>query len=233
MINKLELLRQVAPHITTQMIDQLDRYAAILQEQSKVINLTTITDLEDIYIKHYYDSLLIGKVLDFDSVKSLVDVGSGAGFPGIVLKIVYPQMKITLVEPTTKRTNFLSAVINELQLENIVVINERAEVYVKECREKFDYATARAVAPLNILLELLTPFIKVNGLLIAMKGSNADEELLVSCNAIKTLNLKLEKCHDMCLPNEQGNRKIMVFKKEKVTSSIYPRIYAKIKKQPL
>lgn len=233
MINKEVLLKQVAPHITQKMICQLDKYCAILQEQAKLINLTTITDSDDIYIKHYYDSLLMGMLFDFNEEQTLVDVGSGAGFPGIVLKIVYPKLKITLVEPTTKRTNFLNLVIKELQLDDIYVINERAEKYITECRGNFDYATARAVAPLNILLELLTPFVKVKGFIIAMKGSNAKEELFLANNAVKTLNLKLENIHEMDLPNEQGVRNILTFRKEKATNGIYPRIYAKIKKQPL
>ena len=141
-------------NITKEMEEQFELYYEILAEESQKYNLTSITSKDDVYLKHFYDSILLVKQIDITN-KSIVDIGSGAGFPGIPLKIVSPTTKITLVEPTTKRANFLQMVIDKLGLKDIEVINDRAENIINSHREKFDFATARAVAPLNILLELL------------------------------------------------------------------------------
>ena len=146
---------------------------------------------------------------------------------------MFPNLKVTLIEPTTKRCNFLNYVIKELNLKNINVINDRAENYIKEKRETFDIVTARAVAPLNILLELSIPFLKINGYFVAMKGSNAKEELDASINAYKVLSTKIEQEDIYTLPKDLGTRTIIKFKKLSKTKDIYPRMYSKIKKQPL
>lgn len=219
--------------LTNEQIEQFDKYYQILFEESQKYNLTTITSKEEVYIKHFYDSILLLKYIKLAENKRLIDIGSGAGFPGIPLKILCPQLKITLVEPTTKRAKFLELVIKELDLKDISVINDRAENYINVQREQFDYASARAVAPLNILLELLTPFVKPKGIVIALKGSSYQEELTNAGNAQKILNLALKAQYEDRLPNDLGVRDILIFEKIKTHSLEYPRHYSKIKKKPL
>ena len=219
-------------NITKEMEEQFELYYEILAEESQKYNLTSITSKEDVYLKHFYDSILLVKQIDITN-KTIVDVGSGAGFPGIPLKIVSPTTKITLVEPTTKRANFLKMGIDKLGLKDIEVINDRAENIISNHREKYDFATARAVAPLNILLELLTPFVKVNGNIIALKGSSYQEELDICNKAFKELDIKVNYIYQEELPNNQGLRPIIIINKTKKTNPKYPRAYAQIKKKPL
>ena len=153
------------------VLESLYIYYEMLFETSKVMNLTTIVELEEAYIKHFYDSLLLSKVIDLSQNITLADVGTGAGFPGLVLKIVYPNLNVTLIEPLTKRCKFLQSVIDKLELKGIVVVNDRAENGIKTMRESFDVVTARAVASLNILSEICVPFVKLNGAFIALKGT--------------------------------------------------------------
>ena len=213
--------------------NQLDSYYKILFEMSKVINLTTIIEEEEVYIKHFYDSILcLNQVENKENVR-LLDIGSGAGFPGIVLKIIYSNMDITLLEPTKKRCDFLQKVIDNLGLKKIEVVNERAEIYIKNKRESYDIVTARAVASLEILSELALPFVKKSGYFIAMKGQNYQEEIEKSGHAIDVLGGKIHNIYGYELPKNSGNRNIVMIKKVKNTPNIYPRIFAKIKKNPL
>lgn len=232
-MNKLNNLLQSITILSEEQLKQFEMYANILQVESKKYNLTTITDLEDIYVKHFYDSLLLAKMVNLNQNIKLADLGSGAGFPGIPLKIAFPNLDITLIEPTTKRCKFLEQVIEKLNLQKIKVINDRAENYVEKERESFDLLTARAVAPLNILLELAIPLLKINGEFIALKGSNAEEEMKEAQNALKKLSARLTNQLTLDLPNDKGTRSILEIQKVKATNSIYPRQYAKIKKQPL
>ena len=215
------------------VLDSLYIYYEMLYETSKVMNLTTIVELEEAYIKHFYDSLLMSKVVDLTKELTLADIGTGAGFPGLVLKIVYPNLKVTLIEPIGKRCKFLQSVIDRLELKDIYVVNERAEDAVKKYRESFDIVTARAVATLNILSEICVPFVKINGLFIALKGSSYQEEIDNACQAVGKLKVKLTKKVLLELPLKLGERSILVYKKTESTPNIYPRLYAKIKKNPL
>ncbi len=215
------------------IIESLYLYYEMLYETSKVMNLTTIVELEEAYIKHFYDSLLLSKVLDLKQNLSLADIGTGAGFPGLVLKIVFPNLKVTLVEPITKRCKFLQSVIDKLNLKDIVVVNDRAENYVKISREIFDIVTARAVASLSVLSEICTPFVKINGIFVALKGSSYQEEIDQACQAVGKLKIKLVKKELFNLPLNLGERAILLYKKHDKTPNIYPRLYAKIKKNPL
>ena len=215
------------------VIESLYIYYEMLYETSKVMNLTTIVELEDAYIKHFYDSLLLSKVLDLNQSLTFADIGTGAGFPGLVLKIVFPNLKVTLVEPITKRCKFLQSVIDKLNLKDIVVVNDRAENYIKISRETFDVVTARAVASLNILSEICTPFVKINGVFVALKGSSYQEEIDQACQAVGKLKIKLVKKELFNLPLNLGERAILLYKKYDKTPNIYPRLYAKIKKNPL
>jgi len=163
---------------------QLEVFYEMLLEANKVMNLTNIIEEEDVYLKHFYDSLTIVKVCDLSKINSMCDVGTGAGFPGIVLKIIYPNIKMVLIDSTEKKIKFLNEVIDALGLEDINAINARAEEYANDHRDSFDIVTSRAVAKLSILTELCLPLVKINGYFISMKG-NAQEELEVMVNNLK------------------------------------------------
>lgn len=218
-------------HLTKEQIEQFKIYYETLVTESEKYNLTNLKTKEDIYIKHFLDSIIMIKYIDFTNVKSLADIGTGAGFPGIPLKIIKPDLKVTLIEPTLKRCNFLNLIIKKLNLKDIEVINDRAE-NLNQKRENYDITTARAVAGLNILLELVTPLTKTNGKVVLLKG-NVDEELENAASSIKTLKLNLENIYNFELPKNLGKRSIIELKKESPTPLKYPRAYAKIKKQPL
>ncbi len=211
-------------NITELQLQQLERYYELLIEYNKVMNLTGITDKEDVYLKHFYDSLTITKVIDLNNYETLCDVGTGAGFPGLVIKILYPHLKVTLLDSLNKRLNFLNIVIKELNLKDITTVHTRVEEYNK----KFDITVARAVAPLNILIEYCIPITKVNGYFIAMKGKNEE-----ASNALLKLNSEIIEINSFLLPIENSNRTIIKIKKIKETNKKYPRKYSEIKKNPL
>ena len=212
--------------------EQLHTYFELLVEKNKVMNLTGITEENDVYEKHFYDSLLFSFDIDF-SGKTLIDVGTGAGFPGLVLAICYPNLKVTLLEPLNKRCVFLSEVVTALGLQNVEIVNQRSEDYSKNNREKFDYATARAVARLNMLLELVMPLVKVNGTFIALKGRMGYEEVNEAKRALELLNCKVDNVQDVKLLTDDDSRQNIFVLKLKRTSVNYPRNYAQIKNKPL
>jgi len=212
-------------------LNQLEKYYEMLIEYNKVMNLTGITEKEEVYLKHFYDSLTISKIIDLNNEETLCDVGTGAGFPGIVLKIFYPNLKITLVDSLNKRINFLNNVIKELKLEKIETVHARMEDYSKNNIEKFDVVTARAVAQMNFLLEVAIPMLKVGKYFIAMKG-NIENELNYS-NALNKLSALQENIIMFKLPYEESNRTLIKIIKNKPTSKIFPRKYFEIKRNPL
>ena len=218
--------------LNDKQIESYKTYSKLLQEWNKVMDLTAIDEEAQIVEKHFYDSLISAKYFRYEN-QTLLDIGSGAGFPGLVLAIAFPNLKITLLEPTLKRCNFLNEVIKVLELSNVKVVNDRAENYVKEKRESFDLVTSRAVSRLNILLELSIPFLTIQGTMIALKGKNANLELKEAENALKILNVKLLKNYEFKLPSEEENRSILLLKKEARTNIKYPRNYGTIKKKPL
>ncbi len=228
-IKELEKLNII---INEHQLNQLEKYYELLINWNKVMNLTTITLKEDVYLKHFYDSLTIVKLIDLNTVDNLCDVGTGAGFPGIVLKILFPNLKVILIDSLNKRINFLNEVINKLNLEKITTIHTRIEEYGLKNREQYDIVVARAVAPLNILLEYCIPIVKTNGYFIAMKG-NAKEEMVNSQNAMKLLNAKIENLETFNLPFENSVRTIIKIKKNNITDKKFPRKYSDIKKKPL
>lgn len=221
------LLKEINISLNTEQLAQFDLYASLLVDWNEKFNLTAITDREDIFIKHFYDSLLLQA--PFTEADTLCDVGSGAGFPGIPLKIVYPQLKVSLMEPTGKRCTFLNEVINQLKLTDIEVLNCRAEDYKEK---KFTYTTARAVSRLNILSELCLPLTEVNGHFIAMKGSQGHQELKEAANAIRKLGGNVKEVRKIMLPDQQ-ERILIDIEKVRETPAVYPRRYAQIKKKPL
>ena len=233
-MNKDRFIKEVTSlgiEITDKKLEQLEKYYELLIEYNKVMNLTGITEKEEVYLKHFYDSLTISKIIDLNNEESLCDLGSGAGFPGIVIKIFYPNLNIVLVDSLNKRINFLNTVIKELNLDKISAIHTRIEDFSKENKEKFDVVTARAVAPLNILLELGINLVKVGKYFVAMKG-NIENEPDYN-NAIKILNCSLGNIIKFKLPIEESNRRLIKIIKEKNTSKIFPRKYNEIKRKPL
>ena len=168
-------LKKLNIEINEEQINKLEQYYRLVIEKNKVMNLTGITDKKDFYLKHFYDSLTINKIIDLNNIETLCDIGSGAGFPGIVIKILFPKIKVTLIDSLNKRILFLNEVINKLELKGIETICIRAEEYAKENEEKYDLVTARAVASLNILLECCIKLVRKNKYFIAMKGTNREE----------------------------------------------------------
>lgn len=227
----IEELKQLNVSLTQTQINQLNRYYELLIEYNKVMNLTGITEKTEVYLKHFYDSLTIVKIIDLNKINLLCDIGTGAGFPGLVLKIVFPNLKITLLDSLNKRIEFLKKVIEELKLTDIEVIHARAEEYAVDNRNKFDVTTARAVAHTSILLEYAIPMTKINGYFIPLKA-NMNEEINEIDNALNQLNIKLIKKIEFKLPIEESNRTIILFQKEKDNKK-YPRKYSEIKKNRL
>ncbi len=233
-MNKEEFIKEIAKlniNITDKQLKQLDIYYHFLVEENEKYNLTNITKETDVYLKHFYDSLTIVKSISLSN-QYICDVGTGAGFPGMVLKIIFPNIKIDLLDATAKKCSFLNQLINKLELKNINVINDRAELYSRENREKYDIVTSRAVAPLKHLLEYSVPMLKIDGKFIALK-SNITDELQNIDNYYKKLFLKNEKIIEFKLPNELSNRTIYEVSKTKSTSLIYPRPYSQIKKKDI
>ena len=225
-------LKKININISQLQLSQLKMYYELLVEWNEKINLTRIINREDVYLKHFYDSATIIKVIDINNISSLCDFGTGAGFPGIVLKIIFPHLNITLLDSLNKRINFLNLVIKKLNLENIVAIHTRVEDYGKIYREKYDCVVARAVASLNILIEYAVPLVKVNKYFIAMKA-NIEDELKNSSKAMEKLSIKLKCCEQFYLPKEKSIRNILLFVKNKETQKKYPRLSSEIKKNPL
>ena len=229
MINKENFKEELAKEnitLTDQMEKQFDLYFKLIDKYNKVMDLTAISGEDEVYDRHFYNSLSIAFNDDFNGLH-LCDVGAGAGFPSIPLKIAFPNMKLTIIDPLSKRMDFLKIVIKELDLKDVEILYLRAEDASKKYPEKFDIVTARAVARLNILVEIVAQMVKVNGLFIAMKGQKGQEELEEAKNALSICNMELIK---------QTNVEPSInyyFKKSKSISSKYPRNYGQIKKKPL
>ena len=235
-----ELTAEYGVMLTTEMVDKLDRYAELLVEWNEKMNLTAITDPLGIVVKHFADSIAAVPYLPQKQGLSLIDVGTGAGFPGIPFAIVRPDIKLTLLDSLNKRLNFLEAVCMELNIP-VTRIHARAEEGGRkpELREQFDVATARAVAALPVLLEYCLPFVKKGGCFVSLKGPDSDEEHRAAENALRKLGGKTTAVHKLLLPHtpregiEQQERRIFVFEKTAATPSAYPRQSAKIAKAPL
>ena len=233
-MNKEEFILELSKlniNIKESTIEKLITYYHLLIEENKKYNLTTITEEYDVYLKHFYDSLTITKIISLTN-QYILDIGSGAGFPGLVLKIVFPNIKIDLLDSTNKKCLFLQKVIDTLELKDINVINDRAEEYAKDHREQYDIITSRAVAPLKHLLEYSIPMLKVNGSFISLKG-DIKEELKGINTYYQKLFLTNESIITFNLPHDKGFRTIYKITKTKKTPTLYPRTYAQIKKKEL
>lgn len=227
----IEEVEKLGIEVTDIKLKQLEKYYELLIEYNKVMNLTGITDKEQVYLKHFYDSLTIIKIIDLENQETLCDLGSGAGFPGIVLKIFYPNLKITLIDSLNKRINFLNKVIEELSLKDITAIHTRIEDYAILNKEKYDVVTARAVAPLNILLELGINLVKTGKYFVAMKGNIINEPNYDG--VLRKLNCVQDNIIEFKLIIEDSNRSLIKIVKNNTTPNSYPRKYNDIKKRPL
>lgn len=223
----IEELSKLNISVTSEQLEQLNIYYELLVEWNKVMNLTGITEKKDVYLKHFYDSLTISKMINLNDYSTLCDIGTGAGFPGMVLKIIYPNLDVTLVDSLNKRINFLNNVINRLGLKNVRAVHSRVE----EFKGEFDIVTARAVSQLNILLEYSIPLVKLNGYFIPLKA-NIDDEINNSENAFKKLKCKLIDKKEFLLPIENSNRTLLKIQKFGKNEK-YPRKFSEIKKKPL
>lgn len=233
-MNKEEFIRELeilGIKITPKQLEELEIYKNLLQEENKKYNLTAITKNEEINLKHFYDSLTIIKSINISN-QYFCDIGTGAGFPGMVLKIVFPNIKIDLIDATKKKCDFLNLVKDKLKLENTNIINARIEEYSIKTREKYDVIVSRAVAPLKHLLEYSVPLLKVNGYFIGLKA-NLDNEINNIDNYYKKLYLEEKSIIKFKLPKEESIRSIIKIQKEKSTPLNYPRKYSIILKKEI
>ena len=230
--DKLEML---SVEVDRKKIDQFNQFYDLIVEWNKVMNLTAITDYKDVVEKHFLDSLSIERILKLDDIKAVMDVGTGAGFPGIPLKIIYPELKVTLLDSLNKRVKFLNEVIRQLELKNIDAIHGRAEDIGKNenYREKYDLCVSRAVANLATLSEYCMPFVRVGGVFVSYKSGDIDEEVLKSKKAISLFGGKIDEVVKFQLPGTDINRAFVKIKKIKGTPKKYPRKSGIPSKEPL
>lgn len=210
----------------------LARYGELLLETNQVMNLTSITDPADVAALHFLDSAALLTLADFHD-KSVADVGTGAGFPGLPLKIVEPSIRLTLLDAQGKRVRFLESVCRELGLEDVACIHGRAEEFAADRRESFDLVTSRAVAALPVLSELCLPLVKPGGYFLAMKSVDCEAELSSAKRALDTLGGRVEAVRDYEIPGTDVRHRLILIKKFRQTPEKYPRVFAKIKKNPL
>jgi len=215
--------------------EQFIKYKALIKEWNKKINLTAIDDDDEIIKKHFIDSIKVFKFSNIGKCKKIIDVGTGGGFPGVPIKIVYPECDITLIDSLNKRVKFLNTVINELELKNIKALHGRAEDLGtdKDYREKYDIVVSRAVANMTVLSEYCIPFAKIGGYFIALKGPAISEELKDARNAINILGGKLERIENIDIEGSELEHNLVIVKKIKSTNKKYPRKAGIVSKKPL
>ena len=223
-------LKQINVELNEKQLEMLEIYANFLMEYNSHTNLTAIKEKNEIYLKHFYDSLTLVKGIDLNAINSLVDIGTGAGFPGMVLKIVYPHLNVVLIDSNNKKVTFLKQLIEKIQLQNVEAINVRSEEYARKHLDSFDLVTARAVSNMRILSELCLPLVKIGGYFIPLKG-NVIEELDIATDLIKKLNGTVEEIISFTLPVENSTRNIVKIKKNGSTPKGYPRLYDKMQKE--
>lgn len=212
--------------------ERYETYFEYLEEKNKVMNLTAISGKEDVARLHFLDCAALLNMAEFKH-KRVIDVGTGAGFPGLALKIAEPEMELTLLDSLNKRIDFLQETCEKLGFNDVSCVHARAEEAPKDFRGAYDIATSRAVARLNTLCELCLPFLKENGVFIAMKGPDCSDELMEAQNAMKLLGAELEGCKSYVIPGTDISHTAVIIRKIKPTHPKYPRKWAQIKKQPL
>jgi len=219
--------------VSDEQLMQLDKYYEMLVDWNTRLNLTAITEFDEVLIKHFVDSVSLASVMDISNIESVIDVGTGAGFPGIPLKIMFPHLKVTLLDSLNKRLVFLNEVINELGLNDIYTVHGRAEDVSRETlhREKYDLCVSRAVANLSTLCELCTPFVIKDGLFASYKSEKADEEVANAKSALFLLGCKVKEIHQLSI--EDNQRTILLITKDKPTPKAYPRKAGTPAKKPL
>ena len=236
MENKFEnQLKELNIQLDEKQKHQFQRYYELLTEWNKVMNLTGITDYDEVNEKHFVDSLSIVKAVDIENIKTVIDIGTGAGFPGLPLKIVYPQLHVVLLDSLNKRVKFLNTVIEELKLDDIETLHGRAEDYARQTnyREQFDLCVSRAVANLSTLSEYCIPYIRVGGIFISYKSGSIEGELQSSKKAVKILGGVIEKTVKFQLPGTEIGRSFVKIKKEEQTKKKYPRKAGLPSKEPI
>lgn len=228
-------IKELEIELNDTQLQQFKKYYELLVEWNKVMNLTAITEYEEVYEKHFLDSLAIVKVEDMNKIESIIDIGTGAGFPGIPLKIAFPHLKVVLLDSLQKRINFLNTVIDELGLENVETLHGRAEDYAKkpEYREKSDLCVSRAVANLSTLSEYCLPYVNVGGKFIPYKSGEITDEANDAKKAVGILGGHVNKIYKFHLPDSDITRSFVVIDKTKVTPKKYPRKAGLPSKEPL
>ena len=231
----IDTIGKLGININEKQAEQFFTYYRFLNEKNKVMNLTAITEYPEVVLKHFADSLSIVKLFDMKSCHSVIDVGTGAGFPGVPLKIVYPELKLVLLDSLNKRIHFLEELIGLLRLENITAVHARAEDAAKDetYREQFDLCVSRAVANLSSLSEYCLPFVKKGGAFISYKSTNIDMEIKDSERAISLLGGEIKEKKEFCLPDSDIERTLILIKKRKTTPGKYPRKAGLPSKEPL
>lgn len=231
----IERAAQVGVTLSEKQAEQFICYYEMLVETNKVMNLTAITEWDEVLLKHFVDSLALAKYVDFKEGETLIDVGTGAGFPGIPLKIAFPDLKVTLMDSLNKRIGFLKNVIEKLGLEKIEAVHSRAEELGRhvDYRENFDYCVSRAVANLAVLSEYCTPFVKVGGSFISYKAGAVEEETDQAKKAIHMLGCEISRVENMTLPESDIQRTFLFIKKKMPVSKKYPRKAGTPAKEPL
>lgn len=216
-------------------LEQFDTYFRLLVEWNEKMNLTGITERDAVYEKHFYDSVSLSFFTNMSNVRKLADIGSGAGFPSIPLKICFPHLQVMIVDSLNKRIQFLTHLKDQLGLDEVVCVHGRAEdiAQLPAHRDSYDLVTARAVARLNVLNEFCLPFVRKGGLFAAMKGSQSDEEVREASFSLRELKGKINSQHQLTLPNEQSQRHIVIIEKTDATPRKYPRKAGTPLKQPL
>jgi len=221
----IKLLAEKGISLTPEQLEQYENYYETLVEWNEKMNLTAITEKQEVYLKHFFDSITAGFYFNFDQALRVCDVGAGAGFPSIPIKIVFPKIHITIVDSLNKRIHFLEHLADKLNLKHVRFIHDRAETFgqLPEHREAYDIVTARAVARMSVLSELCLPLVKIGGTFIAMKGSSGKEELHAGEKAISLFGGVLEESYSFSLPFEESERNIFLITKKKSTPKKYPR----------
>lgn len=229
------LLSEKHIELSDHSFEQFEHYYKLLIEWNEKMNLTAITDREEVFVKHFYDSLSPSFYMNMGNIRNLADIGSGAGFPSLPLKIVYPHIQVTIIDSLNKRITFLKQVASALGLDGVSFIHGRAEDYghQKDHRESYDMVTARAVARLNVLSEFCLPFVRLNGFFVAMKGAKSEEELYEAKKAIHVLGGRLKEEYSFTLPLETSQRHIIVIEKTENTPKSFPRKAGTPSKSPI